>query len=550
MKDRILLKLLDPFKGLFERMGVDYGALRSILNIKLLLDSRRTATIAQNPNTKKDDKGDKNNFLASLGLYLLLGLIMIPLVVIGDSYLFQMSLVFGMFMFFMMTSLISDFSSVLLDIRDKDILLSRPINNKTLTTAKFIHIAYYMFMISMALIGPSLIAGLIKKGVFFALIFLLEVILIDLFLIVLTGLLYLFILRFFDGEKLKDIINYVQIGLTITITLGYQLLARVFNFVDLTNIEFQNKFWTYFLPPVWFAAPFEFILKGQREPYIVIYSILALLVPILAIVIYMKTIPIFEANLQKLSSAGGIKKSKNKVTNFIGKLVTRDAEERNFYIFSTNMIKNEREFKLKVYPNLGFGLIFPFLILLPFITDGSFNEIRTSSAYLSIYFTGFLILGIVRFLAYSGNYKGSFIYRVMPIKDMASVYKGALKAVFVNLFTPLFIFEGLVFLLVFGLRILPDLLLAYINMTIAAAVGFKLINKDLPFSKGFEMIKGGKLKESFLAFIIIGALALIHFLALKIPFGVYINIAIASAGAILIWKNIFKEKTMIVQHSN
>ena len=179
---------------------------------------------------------------------------MIPLL-FGNNYLFQMSFVFGIFMFFMMTSLISDFSSVLLDLRDKEILLSKPINNRTLNMAKVLHIFFYVFMITMAIMGPALIVSLIKNGVLFFLIFLMEIILIDLFLIVVTGLIYLLILRFFDGEKLKDIINYVQIGLTITLSAGYQLIGRIFNFVDLNNIEFINKWWTYILSPVWFAAP-------------------------------------------------------------------------------------------------------------------------------------------------------------------------------------------------------------------------------------------------------------------------------------------------------
>lgn len=41
-------------------------------------------------------------------------------------------------------------------------------------------------------------------------------------MIVITALIYLFILRFFNGEKVKDIINFVQIALTIVMTIGYQ----------------------------------------------------------------------------------------------------------------------------------------------------------------------------------------------------------------------------------------------------------------------------------------------------------------------------------------
>ena len=177
----VFLKFLDRFKGLFERIDVDYGALRSILGVKLLLDTRRSSTVMQGGGNEK--KKDRNNFLASLGFYLLLGLVMIPFIIFGEEYIFQMTIVFSMFMFFMMTSLISDFSSVLLDLRDKDILLSKPINKRTLNMSKFIHIFYYMFMTSMALIGPAFLVSLFRKGILFFLVFLFEIILIDLFLI-------------------------------------------------------------------------------------------------------------------------------------------------------------------------------------------------------------------------------------------------------------------------------------------------------------------------------------------------------------------------------
>nr|WP_300005925.1 hypothetical protein [Tissierella sp.] len=545
-KDNLLLRILDPFNPLFKRMDIDYRAMRSILEVKLLLDSRRTATALQGQTSKEqmEKNMDKNNFLGSLWLYALLGLILVPLVVSGDEYLFPMSIVFGIFIFFMMTSLISDFSSVLLDLRDKDILLSRPISSKTLNAAKFIHIAYYMFMLSAATIGPALIASLLKRGFLFFLVFLIEIILVDLFLIVATGLLYLFILRFFDGEKLKDIINYVQIGLTITISIGYQLVGRMFNIVDLQTIEFQDKIWTYFLAPVWFAAPFEYIFKGSRENYIIIYSILAIVVPIAAIVIYIKTIPIFEANLQKLNSAGGIKKSRTGFIRWIGGLVCKTDEETNLFVFSTNMIRNERVFKLKVYPGLGFGLIFPFLFLIPMILDSSIAEIRDSQMHLSIYFIGFLIVGIVQYLGYSGNYKGAFVYKVMPIEDTASINKGALKACFINLFTPLFLFESIIFIFVFGLRILPDLIIIYINMSIITAVNFKILNKDLPFSRDFENFRKGKLWETFIAFIIMAIPALLHFLAIRFSFNLYIVMGIVLGVNFLTWKYIFKQKKL------
>lgn len=40
-----VLKLLDRLQGIFRRAGVNYPVLRSILQVKLTMDSRRTPTV-------------------------------------------------------------------------------------------------------------------------------------------------------------------------------------------------------------------------------------------------------------------------------------------------------------------------------------------------------------------------------------------------------------------------------------------------------------------------------------------------------------------------
>jgi len=396
----------------------------------------------------------------------------------------------------------------------------------------------------MAIMGPALIVSLIKNGVLFFLIFLMEIILIDLFLIVVTGLIYLLILRFFDGEKLKDIINYVQIGLTITLSAGYQLIGRIFNFVDLNNIEFINKWWTYILSPVWFAAPLELIINNNRERYIIVYSLMAFIIPIISIIIYIKLMPAFERNLQKLSSAGKGKKSRDRLNNFMAKIVCRTKEERNFYRFSTNMIKNERTFKLKVYPNLGMGFIFPILMLFSFSYGNSISEIVNSKVYFSIYFVFFIIPAILQFLSYSGNYKGAWIYKALPIDYPESIYRGAVKSVFINLFTPVFILVSIIFLIIFKFKIIGDIFIVYLNMMLSICILFMIQVKDLPFSKAFEVSQGrGGFISLILTLLCILFLVAAHYFIGKLNYGKYIYMGIVIIANIIAWKYSFRLKT-------
>lgn len=539
VKDFKYLKFLDLLKGIFSKLGIDYPIMRKILQIKLLLDSRRVATVLNN-NTKKGLEEDKNNFIKSLWMYLIFGAFMVIFLFIPGNYLFTMSLIFSMFIFLMMTSLISDFSSVLLDLRDKQIILSKPVNNRTLNMAKLLHIFYYIFMITMALAGPSLVVSLFKQGLLFFLIYFIEVILIDLFVIILTALLYLFILRFFNGEKLKDIINYVQIFLTIFLSIGYQLMGRVFSFIDLKVSEFNPTWWKYLLPPLWFAAPFDLIINGNKAFYILIFSALALIIPIASIILYVKLIPTFERNLQKLNSADGRSKNKDKLTNLIAKIVCRNNEERAFFKFTTNMIRNERTFKLRVYPSLGFSIIFPFIMLFSRGSTRSFSEISASSGYFTLYFISFMIPSILGFISYSGNYKGAWIYKTTPIRNTSSIYKGAIKAVFINLFTPVYIFSSIIFLMIFKYKIVLDLIILYLNLLVLSTIVFRIQKPELPFSLAFEATEGksglGELLLSIMAF---GILFGFHYGAKKILYGEYIYIIILLIANLFLWKFIF-----------
>ena len=115
MKDFVALKFLDRFKGLFEKMGIDYNVMRRIVQIKLIMDGRRVPTIINSSSKRKKTEGDsdKNLFKTSLIIYFFIGLVFLPFILMGKNYIFQMSFVFGFLIFLLMTTLISDFSSVL-----------------------------------------------------------------------------------------------------------------------------------------------------------------------------------------------------------------------------------------------------------------------------------------------------------------------------------------------------------------------------------------------------------------------------------------------------
>lgn len=537
MREFVVLKLLDRFQRVFEKLGVDYQIMRRILQLKFVMDGRRVPTVIGN--TKKKNKKPENSFIKSLWVYAVMGIIIVFFIMTGQSYIFQMSLAFGIIMFMIMTSLISDFSAVLLDMRDKNIIATKPVNNITLNMAKTIHIVVYLFFVTMALAGPALIVSIFTQGFMFFILFLLELILVDIFVITLTALLYILILRFFDGEKLKDVINYVQIGLTITITVGYQLVGRLFAFVD-ADIIFYPKWWQYFIVPIWFGGPFEVLLNGSKNIYYIVFSILAFIIPIFSIIAYIHFMPAFERNLQKLNNNDTKgKENKGKFLRGISRIICATKEEMLFFHFASRMMKNEREFKLKVYPSLGFAFIFPFIFIINGLRDNGLEGIASSNMYFYIYFCTFFLPTAVVMMRYSSNYKGAWLYKVVPIGKLAPVFKGTLKAFLVNLLMPVYIFESVIFIWIFGFRILPDLIAVIINISIYIVICFKIIQKDLPFSKPFNITQEGNSWSLIPVMLLLGVLAGIHFLFKFMSFGIYIYILLALLASIILWKKGF-----------
>lgn len=535
MKDSKILKFLDRLKPVFEKLGADYILMRRILQIKLIMDGRRVPTVfAGKNNDKSGDSGNK--FFKSLWIYVLMGLILIPFVCMKSSYIYQMSLVFVIVIFFIMTSLISDFSSVLLDIKDKVIIGIRPVDPKTLRLSKTIHILIYMICLSGALTGPALLVSLFTQGLMFFLIFLFSIILLNIFIIVLTALVCFFVLRFFDGEKLKDIINYVQIILSVVLMLGYQLLGRLFNVVNL-NVQFTPRWWQYFIIPVWFSAPFQMIKKSEINSRLVIFTVMAVVVPIISILIYIKLIPVFENNLQKLSNNyKENKRSKKTSIRLLAKILCRDKEERMFFRFAFDMMKNERDFKLKVYPTLAYSTFFPFIFIFQLLTIINMAEISQSKSYLFIYFCGMMLPTVIIMLRYSESYKGAWIYNALPIKNPAPVFKGTIKAFITKLFFPVFLFQSIIFTAVFGTRIVPDLLLIFLNMMLFNILSFLAIEKHLPFSEPFQSSQQGNVGITLILFMLLGLLAGIHYILTKVNYGIYVYLIISFIANLVLWK--------------
>lgn len=544
MNDFRSLKFLDLFQALFRALKIDYKTMRKILQIKLTMDERRVPTIfaGQSANKQKN-----NQFLKSLGIYALYGLILIPFLFLGEHLMLQTSILFGIAMFILMTSMISDFSSVLLDVRDKTILETKPLSPRTVSAAKLVHVTIYMTMLTGAFIAAPAVVMIIEKGITFLLLFLAEIILMLLLILTLTALTYIFVLRFFDGERLRDIINYVQILLSVGIIVGYQIVIRAFDFVDFDHLVYVFSWWHIFIPPIWFGAPFSLFLQHDHSSTMIALSLMALLIPIISILIYYRLMPTFERNLQKLmEGTAKAKKKREGIQNFWAHVLCFSQEERVFFRFTSVMLSREREFKLKVYPTLGMSIVFPFIFIFNGLSNGteSLKSIADSNVYFTIYVVTIMIGTVVHTMKFSEKYAGAWIFQILPIQQETRFYKAALKAFIVKLFLPVFLLVSVVYTAIFTTRIIPDLAVVLAASILLTLIGYKITNDEIyPFSRPSDLAQQGANSILFIALMIItAAFGFVHYIATKIDYGVYGYLVLLIVANFIAWKLVFPKK--------
>lgn len=548
MNDFKFLKFLDKFQSVYRKFGVDYGTMRLILKVKLTMDERRVPTIMND--NRNEDKG-KNKFMKSLLFYGIMGLFigMFTFLPINKMYVYTM--VFFMFMFLILTVFISDFSSVLLDVRDKNLISTRGVDSITINAAKVTHICYYVFLISLSL-GWLAIIGSFKSGILTGVLFLIEIFVVDIFMIVITALLYFIILKFFNGEKVKDIINFVQIMLTIVMAVGYQFLGRVFSFVGF-NMTYTEKLWNLIFPPMWFAAPMHLVEGGRPSSINIALTVIAILIPLISIIFYVKQSNNFELYLSKLNNNDSKEKEKRKGIFFkIGKKFCRSTTEKAYYTLAASIMKKEREFKLKVYPSLGFTIVFPILFIFIFSNDNKFNSfiewqntLTNSKNYLNIYFFAFMISTVMTMLQYSQCYKAAWIFKTTPLSDEGEIYRGSYKAFLFNILLPIYLFESIIFIFCFKAKVIIHLAIALIFIALIIPSLHIVNNFSLPFTEEFNAgDNSSNVITMIISLCIIGAGAFIHnILGERITLLIIYGVILICLNLIL-WRRIALKKRM------
>ena len=531
MDEFLSIRILDSFKNIFKTFGINYELLRVILKTKLTLDIRRAPAV--NTNNRKKDEEQTSVFKGYL-LHLIFGVFLAFFIYFMKDEMIRMMYFSGAFFFMTTMYLISDFSFVLLDTKDKNILLTKPVDSRTVSLSKVLHILIYMFRLNAFIAGPSLIAMTMSSGPLAIPIFLFEILMMDLMIFLLTAFIYLLVLRFFDGELLRNIINLIQIFLTILVSIGYQIAVRMIDFTSLQNTGYTFKTTHYFNPILWFGAPFEIIFHGG-ESYLYVFTALIIIVPTASFAYYLSLSKKMERLLLKLEGEGKERPAKHRIERLVGVIINRNEVSKQSFHFSNAMFRSDRSLKLKIYPALSMGILLPVLMIFNMGVRGQRFE-AGGYEYLYLYYNLIIFPSIYNLVNYSSAWKGSYIFASSGFNSMGNVYRGLMRSMAYKFFIPLIILNGVIYTIIFKFRFAVDIIILLMaGIAIMPFIGKMYLS--VPFSMPIDE---SNRKDSFWRFLlyfgIVAVLAALHFFSRSVALGIWIYTAVLLTAIIISWR--------------
>ena len=540
MKKIFILKILDWFAFLFNGTNMDYRKVRLLLQLKFNLDRRRSPLGFKNINLKPGK--DHNLFIFSILFYGFVGIMFLFLVaMLSLKSLFLGNITFfTVMMIFISYAVIIEFSQDMFDLSDREILLPKPVTLRELNMAKNLHIIIYMLGIAFAFSLPTLVFWGIKFGILLPIISIFSIVFCLFFMFFCSAIFYGILLKNFSGERLKDIINLIQIISMIVIFIGYQVFVQT-SIQWLAKIDLSNTSNLIFLfPPTWFAMPGYIAATGSMNTISYLAGILGIGLAIFGYRLYLsKMAPAFEKNLYKLNleDKSNFKKQLPWAMRFTG--LFQSHVTKALYKFSVIMLSRERKLKHSIYPILVMGLIFPFIMIYRFTLDPEVVISQTKHFYF-MYYTVMMMLPLSIYLNYSENYQAAWIYRFLPIKSPGIIIKSGQFAMFFKYQIIILAVTCLGYLYLWKFTIIEHVIAIIINSLILQMIYQNMVGRKLPFSEELKTGQNSAFKQGsymLTLFIFTPLLAGMHYASTLFNFGIFIYILLQISGFWLLFRN-------------
>jgi hypothetical protein len=524
----LFLKLALLPAPLYRRMGVHLPQLQSILHTKLIMDDRRPNTIMQT----SQQKNNRPVSMATLGTMFfsgIMGLVFLFAFAIGNDIITHLTFFCSMFFFLLSATLIADFSSVLIDTRDNFIILPKPVNDRTFMLARLLHIFIHICKIIFPMALPAIVYLAINYNGWGAILLLFIVFLITLFAIFFINAVYILALQLTSPQRFKSVINYFQIVFAVLIFAGYQVFPRLIGDYNIDELSFSTSKNILYYPLYWFAACWKVLYSMRGNTHQWIAAAMGLLLPVISILVVIRYLaPAFNKKLALIygstTSDAPAKKVKGVASTSPGgynhrvsRIITTTAAERMGFLFAWKLMARSREFKLKVYPGIGYLLVYAFIMF--YGKDVSMTDFTEESrrgkiiVITGLYFSCIILNMAIGQMVFSEKYKAAWLFYTTPLKTPGDILLGGIKAALMQFYFPFAAFILFFGVALAGFRIVPNILLGVANVLLIASLLVYAGHRFFPFSMAqSNQEKTGSFLRNLMILIVAGVMALGHML--------------------------------------
>lgn len=525
--NKILLLFIKVFKPLLGKSKIEFAQIEAIIETKLLIDKRRVRSF----NNYSSDKKSYSDYLA-IFIYFMIGLMMTLMLLIFKQIHVGLSIYFTVFIFYIVFTLISDFSEVLFDVRDNYLILPTPISAQTLIYAKLLHLIIFLIKLYLPYLIPAIIFMGIKFGVIGVLLFIFQSFLCLIMSTLVVKISYLAFFKLFDPSGFKDLINYFQIAITILMLSAYYVGSTIFETIDAVDFNLADNWFSALSPGVWIAGLSRWLIDGIVDHYTFITCGLAIIIPSICFVLisriftkgYLNKLMLLNVS-NKVKEVEFRKNEKTTLGKKLSKFFKWDNYELAGFEFSLAITGRNRTFKQRTYPLFGFIPAYLFYFMMDnedFETlSEKFTGIQESRYDIMIGYAILYLFALPLFhTRFSNQHKNAEIFKALPIKKPGKFIRGNLNAIIFKFGIPSVIISSIAIFWIWDWSRWPTIITLIINGFITAVIINVWSLKTFPFSDSWENYsKGSNSVLTIFMMLILGILGLIHyFLFLKFPY--------------------------------
>ena len=543
--DKLIIRILKTMPAIFARQGVDVYQMFDIVETKLKMDKRRVHFQFRQQDEKKNENANRLTYVFLLYAFfsLFIGVMIFAL----DGIIVSMTIFHAYLLFMMAMTLVTDFSSVLLDTTDNLVILPRPVSGKTLFVSRMVHVFIYLFQFSFFICVIPVVSIFIKFGFLTGLVSIVTSFSTVLLSVFFTYLLYLLILRFSNEKKLREIITYFQIVMTILFMAGYQIVPRL---IDISALDgnFSLHWYSYMAPPVWMAVALESVFQGIYDSIHISMILMSVVLPVLLFWLLNKYFaPSFGRKLAAVQQDGTEQSktsiesgARRKISERMSRVFCKSPIERAAFETTWKISARDKQFRLQFYPLLGYLVVLIFLFTRGGSGEDFWENLQAGNKFLwFIYIPQFMLNSSLGFIAFNENYQAAWVYHSSPVDKPGHLVTGSLKTLLVKFFIPVFVILFAFSLAIWGVKIIDDFAFGLlINLGCFLAMA-NLSKHYLPFSMQPNVQQqSGKFINAMILFLLIGILIGLHWLGLKFPIVLYVLMPLLLISAYFMLRNL------------